>query len=96
MDQLSPQQTAAQILVSREEALLAIAEGIAREEREKNDYYGEKVTLKLVAFHKSELDLMRQYVEMKLYYPSVAAQIERLRPELLERWNAALPTGGVS
>ena len=76
-------------LIARAETELKLAESILDSARNGNDYYHEKAAAKLVAFHESEVAFMKHYVEVKLYYPDLAAALESHKPYLIEMWRDA-------
>lgn len=69
-----------------------IAETILAKAREGGDYYSEKVAAKLLSFSQQECELIRHYVELKLYYPETASAIEDKKPYLLLLWQNAEET----
>lgn len=84
---------AARSILGRAEAFLDVARKLVSEEETAHDYYGEKAALKFVAFFEKDLELLRQYVEMKLYYPALAEKIELMHPDLGEKWRLAKDPG---
>lgn len=76
-------------LITRAETEKDLVNEVLRSARKENDYFREKLAAKLAAYHNEECDLLRHYVEIKLYYPELAEELERHKPYLKELWNTA-------
>jgi hypothetical protein len=76
-------------LVARAEREMFHADEILARARAANDYFHEKAAAKILAYYTIERDLVRHYVELKLYYPESAAALEAHKPFLARMWNEA-------
>jgi hypothetical protein len=76
-------------LVAHAERDLLLARKFLEETRAKNEYFHEKAAAKIVAFYQLELTLIKQYVELKLYFPQTAMALEEQKPYLVELWAKA-------
>jgi len=76
-------------LVAHAERDLLLARKFLEETRLKNEYFREKAAAKVVAFYHVELTLIKQYVELKLYFPQTAMALEEQKPYLIELWAKA-------
>lgn len=61
-----------------------IAKEIVESIRQKNDYYEEKLALKMLEFFKEEEKVISLYAEAKKNYPLLAELMENKRPYLKE------------
>jgi predicted outer membrane protein len=57
--------------------------------RGEGDYFKEKATAKLLAYHEHERNLILLYVEMRQSYPDIARALEEQKPYLLTLWQQA-------
>ena len=71
-------------LLAQAQADTDIAKEIVDEVQEKNNYYEEKLALKMLEFFKEEERLINLYVEAKKNYPILAELMENKRPYLKE------------
>ena len=76
-------------LIARAVKETALSRGILDDTREKNEYFREKAAAKIHAYYELELEVIKHYVEMKIYYPHCAAALEEQKPYLLHMWNEA-------
>lgn len=76
-------------LVAHAERDVLLARKFLEDTRVKNEYFREKAAAKIVAFYQVELTLIKQYVELKLYFPQTAMALEEQKPYLVELWAKA-------
>lgn len=58
------------------------------------DYFREKNAAKLFGYYQAECELIKHYVELKLYYPQTAIALEEQKPYLIGLWKDAADTLG--
>ena len=69
-------------LIAQAQTETDIAKEIVESIREKNDYYQEKLALKMLEFYKEEEKVVSLYAEAKKNYPLLAELMENKRPYL--------------
>jgi hypothetical protein len=76
-------------LIARAEREVDLAHSILEDARGKNEYFREKAAAKIFAYYELELELIKHYVEIKIYYPHSAGALEEQKPYLFHLWNEA-------
>lgn len=76
-------------LIARAGREVEFAQRILKEAREKNEYFREKAAAKICAYYELEYELIKHYVEIKVYYPHSAVALEEQKPYLLHMWSEA-------
>jgi len=71
-------------LIAQAQTETDIAKEIVESIRQKNDYYEEKLALKMLEFFKEEEKVISLYAEAKKNYPLLAELMENKRPYLKE------------
>lgn len=71
-------------LIAQAQTETDIAKEIVESIRKKNDYYQEKLALKMLEFYKQEEKVTSLYAEAKKNYPLLAELMENKRPYLKE------------
>jgi hypothetical protein len=74
-------------LIARAEREVELARGILEDTREKNEYFREKAAAKICAYYELECELIKHYVEIKIYYPHSATALEEQKPYLFHLWS---------
>lgn len=85
----SPASQIGDFLLARAETERDLVREVLRTARKNNDNFREKLAAKLVAFHDEEHEMIRHYVEIRLYFPELADEIEGHKPYLKELWVSA-------
>lgn len=76
-------------LIARAAREVELSECMLGEAREKNEYFREKAAAKICAYYKLECELIKHYVEIKIYYPQSVAALEEQKPYLCHLWDEA-------
>ena len=77
------------MLIARSKKDYEFARGLLENAQAKNEYFREKAAAKIFAFYELEHELIKHYVELKLYYPKSAEALEEQKPHLILAWNEA-------
>ena len=80
----NPIQDEVDFMLAQAQTETDIAKEIVVSIRAKNDYYQEKLALKMLEFYKEEEKVISLYVEAKKNYPLLAELMENKRPYLKE------------
>ena len=70
-------------MVARSQAETEAVRKLLKESQKEEDYWKEKATAKMMAFHEQEEKMLSIYADIKSYHPELAIALEKRRPYLL-------------